>query len=276
MLKLEKTLIEKFASVTTCNDDFTATIKIVISELNNDNNFENNVKNIVKTVNKHLFNNAVDYIIFSDIPFTILTNKIVYGGYAVKFPSDTYELTAIEKIKKTVKFKDKDGNEKTEERDKFITYDDVKKRIAVINKTAENKITLKQDFDLKQFSLVDVFTSNIYNEFSGVENSILNSLPDSDIFKPFKDNSINAMTKQLEYFYSIINNFTGKTVKPIKAVVKNIQIEVLNFNSVYFTEKQVNNVKMLSIIVNHYINSELAIITKSVNVDNAIKALNDK
>ena len=232
-------------------------------------------KSIVNAINKAMYNNAVDSIINSPNIFVEMFKQVTYGKFTLKADNESgrgYLLGDTNIVSKIVNLgKNSKGEKITESRPAFITYQEVVKRYDYLVKlekrqAKENNVKpvilpLNHNFSVNQLNLVSVFISNILgNELSTTQKARLEKLGDD--FKRFADISNNAKLEQLKYFYDIFNKHTGKDIKPISIVIKNLYKELTTFSSKFYIDSVESEVFVISAIFNHYINSNKVIAEK--------------
>lgn len=252
--------------------------------------FDNDVvldvgKMLLSSINKAMFDNAVDTVVTSDNIFKTLLTQVSFGKYSISKASSatTYTLSNVDVVYKKVDTgkKDKDNNKVFDFRKDFVTYADVVKRYNTLVKKAKKDnrtlAPLNGDLSNQQKRLVAIFIHNIMGkELTDVDKARIEKLGEN--FKRFADNSNKAKLEQLTFFYNVFNNKTGATVKPISKVIDNIVKEINRFSSKFYIESVENEVTTISIIFNHYINSEVAILEKykATKLDTVIKLEGDK
>lgn len=266
-------------------DSLTAELTAFVDSIPDHDQFKEGEK-LFAAVNKAMFENAIDSVIYSTDIFAELAKIVTYGRYTIKEgETGGYAYGSETTVERRVEVGTKDGKKVYETRPAFIDYAQVAKRYKAIKAECKKAETLPPvlhgDFTTAEKLLVSLFIANVMDKpLTETDKARLANCGDE--FARFADNSNTAIFDQLTHLYNLFNKRTGLDIKPITKLIDPIRAELRKVNSKFYTETVGNETACIAILFNHYINSGIkkyggmTEIYKAMTVDKVLTVANSE
>ena len=222
---------------------------------------------IVSAVNADFKAKACAHVMLSDDVLVTLLNGVTFGKLSVTKDGDSLTVN-YGVAQKSVPNGKVDKVTVYVNRPDYVQYSDVVRYHRAYNAKLKKEgyadgYTMKGTISAQQFNLLTVFAHNLARRLSDHDRAILDRMGDN--FSNFAGESNTKRLAAVQFFYDLFNARTGHDYKAIGDVVHSLTADkrLATFDSVHYVDTVAGEYTLLSVLISHYINTNMEILNKS-------------